>query len=313
MSALKSSWKNFLLSNPEFEVSNNHVPQILSLSDPALPFKDMFDEISKNHGISLIYFDPSELEIQLFHHNQIVGGSWENPKKVLASIRGFDNSTCPVQIVLKSIKIIKKKTPSFAPVLNPVLVQNQHNNNPLENLDTSKSAKKIEFYQRNIIPIPHLLTKEFLNLSKFDPLSIAQAFYETMQEFDLKHQNKNQEDIIPSDKDDNNADKNTQDTNMENEDNLKEDAEPNLFEEQEKDATKTTEEAEDETISNYKKHPPKGTLLSSFLHVLQLCYLCAKQKIPPVHYSIVTNAAIDCWFNKLDSIKGIPQNQRIPL
>jgi len=304
MSALKSSWKNFLLSNPEFEASNNHIPQILSLSDPALPFKDMFDEISKNHGISLISFDPSESEIQLFHHNQIVGGSWENPKKVLASIRGFDNSTCPVQIVLKSIKIIKTKTPSFAPVINPALVQNHDNNNPLENLDTSKSAKKIEFYQRNIIPIPHLLTKAFLNLSKFDPLSVAQVFYETMREFDLKNQDNNQEEKIPSDKDDYTTGKNTQDTNMENEDNQKEETEPDLFEEQERDAAKTTEDAEDETIPHYEKHPPKDTLLSSFLHVLQFCYLCANQKIPPVHYSIVTNAAIDCWFNRLDSIKG---------
>jgi len=67
---------------------------------------------------------------------------------------------------------------------------------------------------------------------------------------------------------------------MENEDNQKEETEPDLFEEQERDAAKTTEDAEDETIPHYEKHPPKDTLLSSFLHVLQFCYLCANQKIP---------------------------------
>jgi hypothetical protein len=109
MSSFKSSWKHFLLSNPEFAFSNNHISKIKELSDPAKPFEDSFEEISKNNGISFISFDPSRTEIQLFHHNQIVGGNWENPNKIMASIRGFDNSARPVQIIMKSIKTVREK------------------------------------------------------------------------------------------------------------------------------------------------------------------------------------------------------------
>jgi len=179
MSSFKASWKNFLLSNPEFEKSNNHLPKILALSDPIEPFESVFEEISKNHGISLISFDPSESEIQLFHHNQIIGRSWDNPKKYFTSIRGSDNSARPIQIVLKSIKVVKTKTPALAEKM-----VSENMDNPLEKMDDSKKSKKIDYFQRNILPIPHVLTKAFLNLSEFDPLSVAQAFYTAMQEFD---------------------------------------------------------------------------------------------------------------------------------
>jgi hypothetical protein len=155
--------------------------RILALSNPIAPFDKVFEEISKNNGISLISFDPSESEIQLFHHNQIIGGSWENPKKLLASIHGFDNSTRPIQIVLKSIEVVKAKTPSFTAAVDPESAKN-----PLEDAVDSKKTKKIEFHHRNILPIPHVLTKAFLKSTTFDPLSVAQAFYKAMLEFDLK-------------------------------------------------------------------------------------------------------------------------------
>lgn len=36
------------------------------------------------------------------------------------------------------------------------------------------------------MPIPHFLTKAYLSLEKFDPHSVAQAFYIVMKEFDVK-------------------------------------------------------------------------------------------------------------------------------
>jgi hypothetical protein len=39
---------------------------------------------------------------------------------------------------------------------------------------------KSEFYFCNIIPIPQFLMKNFINLEKTDPYSIAKAFIETM-------------------------------------------------------------------------------------------------------------------------------------
>jgi hypothetical protein len=99
-----------------------------------------------------------------------------------------NNSARPIQIVLKSIKVVKAKSPSFTAAVDPESARN-----PLENAVDSKKIKKIEFHHRIILPIPHFLTKAFLNLTTFDPLSVAQAFYKAMQEFDLKqHAEKNE-------------------------------------------------------------------------------------------------------------------------
>jgi hypothetical protein len=45
MSTFKASWKNFLLSNPEFEDSNNHFTKIKELSDPGANFETTFEII----------------------------------------------------------------------------------------------------------------------------------------------------------------------------------------------------------------------------------------------------------------------------
>jgi len=299
MSSFKASWKNFLLFNPEFEVSNNHLARILALSNPIAPFEKVFEEISKNNGVSLISFDPSESEIQLFHHNQIIRGSWENPKKLLASMRGFDNSACPIQIVLKSIKVIKAKTPSFTAAVDPESARN-----PLEDAVDSKKTKKIEFHHRNILPIPHFLTKAFLKLTTFDPLSVAQAFYKAMQEFDLKQRaekNETETEINGNMLGEEEEAKDDDLHDTEGDESSKSSQVPNLSEEQENLKEVEKEDKEDLTVG--KKSPASQSLLVSFQHILQFCYLCSKQKISPVQYSIVSNPIIDSWFNKLDSVK----------
>ncbi len=59
MLALKASWKNYLLSNPDFEVSNKFLPKIKDLSTTTSSFESVFEEVSKNHGIAFIALDPS--------------------------------------------------------------------------------------------------------------------------------------------------------------------------------------------------------------------------------------------------------------
>jgi hypothetical protein len=301
MSSFKASWKNYLLSNPEFEKSNNHLPKILALSDPIEPFESVFEEISKNHGISLISFDPSESEIQLFHHNQIIGRSWDNPKKYFTSIRGSDNSARPVQIVLKSIKVVKTKTPALAEKM-----ESENMDNPLEKIDDSKKSKKIDYFQRNILPIPHVLTKAFLNSSKFDPLSVAQAFYTAMLEFDQSLETKkngtDDDGELMEKEDDNNNDLIDDSAQIrEGDESSKLSQVPGVFDDQ--DNMKEVDNEDEDTMDRTKTHLPIQSLRSSFLHILQFCYLCSKQKIPPVHYSIVSNPEIDSWFNKLDFIR----------
>ncbi|MFN9959687.1 MAG: hypothetical protein ACK55I_41920, partial [bacterium] len=169
MAAKKALWKNFLLSNPDFKVSNNYLAKIKDFASQSHPFTSMFDGISKNHGSAMISLDPTESSIRLFHHNQVIGGNWENPSKLFVSICGFDHSACPVQIAKKSVKSIKAKVPSFVEVMDRAI---------LESLgEDTKTSQKVEYHSTNIIPIPHILTKTYLSLTDFTPASVAKAFY----------------------------------------------------------------------------------------------------------------------------------------
>jgi hypothetical protein len=177
ISSFKNSWKNNLLSNPELDISNKHLSKIKELSDPATPFGISFEEMSKNQGISFICFDPTETFIQLFHHCHVLGGSWSNPTKVFLSILVSDKSAKPIQLILKSIKVVKSKTISIADLIG---------DEEAVKFPDLKQAK-LDFQFRNIIPIPHALTKANLALNNFDPHSVAQAFFEAMLEFDKQN------------------------------------------------------------------------------------------------------------------------------
>jgi hypothetical protein len=46
---------------------------------------------------------------------------------------------------------------------------------------TLKASKKSEiFTYKNVIPVPHALVKSFLELNSHDPTSVAQAFFDIM-------------------------------------------------------------------------------------------------------------------------------------
>jgi hypothetical protein len=294
MSSLKLSWKNFLLSNPDFETSNNHILKMTKLCGPESSFETAFEELSKNSGISFISLDPSESEIQLFHHNQVLGGSWDNPKKVFASVRGIDNLARPIQIIMKSVKSVKAKTPPFMDAL-------RENQGSMSNLVNLKSVKKIDFLYSNIIPIPHLLTKAYLNLSDFDPLSVAQAFYSAIQEHDRgKSVSNNAEQVASTD---------TQDEESETKDGI--DAEEEISEEpklpglEEENEEHLPTSKDDSSVSGpNEKSPLPSLLLPELFHIFQFCYLCFKKKMPPVHNSIVSNPEIDRWFDKIVTLKS---------
>jgi hypothetical protein len=61
-------------------------------------FLDSFEIISKNDGISFHSLDPSKLEMQLFHHGTIIGGSWSNPEKHHIAILASDTNAKSIQI-----------------------------------------------------------------------------------------------------------------------------------------------------------------------------------------------------------------------
>jgi hypothetical protein len=279
MSSFKNSWKNYLLSNPELDISNKHLSKIKELSDPAISFGTSFEEISKNQGISFICFDPTETFIQLIHHCHVLGGSWSNPNKVLLGILGSDMSAKPVQLILKSIKVVKSKTFSIADLIG---------DEEMIKFPDLKQAKT-EFQFRNIIPIPHVLTKVYLALNDVNPHSVAQAFFEAMLEFDRQSMT-----VLGSDFE----------------------LEPELQEEKEMDTkdSKPVGDLDDNSVKSSTISIGKETLCKMILefgHVLQFCYLCHKKKVAPVLYSADTMPAIDQWYKSVSFIclQSAPSNR----
>jgi hypothetical protein len=265
MSTFKKLWKNYLLSNPDLDVSNKHLRRIKDLSSPQYQFETLFEEIAKNKGISFIFLDPTESFIQLFHHCHIIGGSWANPSKTFVGILGTDKNAKPIQIILKSVKLIKTKTVSMAE-----LIGDERSTNNQETKQT-----KSEFHFCNILPIPHVLTKAYLELDTFDPQTVALAFYSAMSEFDQK-----ETDTQPN-----------QDTEIV----------PPLQDERETDNTRLLGNSDEQsTSSNHQLEVgSKGAFLSEFVHILQFCHLCYKKKIPPISYSVETTQDIEQWFTSI--------------
>jgi hypothetical protein len=222
------------------------IDKISQAVHPSVPIDRSFDEISKNPGVTLLSLDPSETQIQLFHHPSIIGGSWTNPETKLVAVLGFDDDAKPIQLVSKSIKDFKLKSHSaddFAESMAaPELFKNL------------KSAQH-EIHSKNIIAIPHLLTKVFLTLDSLDPVSVAMAFFQVMYEYD--------------------SSLDTASTNQANPENNDNDA-PILDDESSSDQIQHDSESPENTNDD-------KTRILRFLHhsinVIQCCHLCYKGKI----------------------------------
>ena len=235
MWSFKNSWKNYLLSKPDLDISNNHSEKIKELSNPKNLFETAFEEISKNLGISFIYLDPTELFIQLLHHCHVIGGSWSNPTKVFLSVLGTDNSAKPIQIILKSVKIVKTKTASLSEMIGDDQV--------VKIIGGKGKQSKQEFYYRNIIPNPHFLTKAYLVLESFDPQSVAMPFLMAMKEFDENENTKSTQEVVTS---------------------------PGTNKDDDQDVSKFQEDS-DGNSTNSNKDDKSSKLLLEFAHVIQFC------------------------------------------
>jgi len=100
----------------------------------------------------------------------------EKDKKAILNQERKDASILTHTMFLKSVKLIKTKTESMAE-----LIGDERSTNNQETKQT-----KSEFHFCNILPIPHVLTKAYLELDTFDPQTVALAFYSAMSEFDQK-------------------------------------------------------------------------------------------------------------------------------
>jgi hypothetical protein len=191
-------------------------------------------------GISFLSLDPSELEMQLFHHGTILGGSCSDPVKHLIAILASDSEAKLIQIPPKFIKDLKLKTNSTDEFFLSLSSE--------EEFVTLKTPKT-EFIYKNIIPLPNLLTKTFLELDLKDPINVAMNFlkiiitHDEFLEFDIKL-----EDTV-----------------------------------QEMETSNSTEENSSTTIEQIilsKQEAEK--FLPNFIHIIQFCHLCAKGTFPPI-------------------------------
>jgi hypothetical protein len=106
----KTSWKSYFVGNHTLDSSIEQLDKIKASTGPDTPFEESFLEISKNPGISFLSLDPSESQIQLFHHGLILGGSRSSPSKQLITLLGIEIESKPIQLVQKSIQDIKART-----------------------------------------------------------------------------------------------------------------------------------------------------------------------------------------------------------
>jgi hypothetical protein len=95
----KPSWKSYFLGNPTLDKSNDLIDTIKASTGVSIPFEQSFTEVSKNPGVSFISLDPSKLQIQLFHHGTILGGSWSSPSKQFITLLGTDIDAKPIQLI----------------------------------------------------------------------------------------------------------------------------------------------------------------------------------------------------------------------
>jgi hypothetical protein len=277
-----SSWKTYFLKTPKLEFSNSLLKEIRQSVDPSLPFFDSVKEISKNDGITFLSLDPSEDRLQLFHHTTVIGGSWNSNEEKIAAIHGFDKGSIPVQLAIKSIHDVKAKSFSleqFAAACSDI--------------DTFAAIRspKMEFLYRNIVPLPHLLTKVFIDLPDTEPMSVALAFFHAMYAFDESLDTTQEpHDFEPLLQDDSLLDE-THD----------EDNDHALTTTGTADIITTTPSVKTSKNTSSHDHP---RFLRDFLHVIQFCHLCAKGKVTPVHFSMTNSGDVKDWFESTtNSIK----------
>lgn len=249
-----STWREFFLQNKYLSNSNKLLKHIRDASDPSLRFTNSFEEISKNPGNGFLILDSANNHMLVFHNPNTFGGSWTNPSRILAAVKGFERDAKPIEIDQQSVKDFKGKSHSLHE-----LTLGSDSNEDFEKLRNPR----VEIFLKNIIPIPVLLIQVFLELPSKDPTTVAVSFLKAMFEYDEKAETSSNpdSDIIESDN-----------------------------------------HINDEAV---KLNQDRPYFLDHLLHVIQFCHLCAKGKVPPIHYSHEICSKVNDWFSTLKASVGL--------
>jgi hypothetical protein len=272
-----STWRSYFSQSKYLDNSNKIPDKIRDSVSTSILFNDSFELTSKNEGIAFILLDPSETEIQLFHHSTTLGGSLTDPDKQLIIILHLDEYPKPIQILPKFIKDLKLKSHS-ANEFNTATIDNDGFN--------SLKKPKIDFIYKNLIPIPNILTNAYLSSKNTDRISIASVFFETMSAYDKTLEidllDRTSQDFI--DKENISVIDSPPDSSI------------GLASSANKNTTRTS------------SNSPK--FLENFIHVVQFCHLCSKGKMPAIHYKLTTSPEIMKWFLYMMASCGLNYNNK---
>jgi hypothetical protein len=248
------NWKEFLLQSNQFDYLDNNIYQIHESIDPT--FLKNFKEISKNPDICFIALDLSETKLQLFHQPTVIEGSWKNSNKTMIAFIDTELNANPVELVHKSIK--KNKGTSHS--LHEFKLG-------CDDIDDFKKLRnpKTNFHYKNIVPIPTLLTKSFLELPSTEPDQTAIVFYGTLFRIDVEAELGNINDTSTNPCSD-------------------------LIDQE---STKDTSKKYNDTFPY--EHPLVHKYLESCLHIIQFCHLCSLGKVSPVLFTSISSPEARAW------------------
>jgi hypothetical protein len=180
-------------------------------------------------------------------------------------VLGTDADAKPVQIIQKSVKNFKEKAHTIEESLDTM-----DDGEDFEKLDSPSS----EFHSKNIIPIPNILTKVFIQLPSTSPFKVAKAFLKKVSE-DPVSDPAGDSRTIPS----------------EDEEDPQKTSEP--------DTDILPQEIDERDQEEQVKHQSNDILPKDIVHIIQFCHLCKLGKIAPVLYSLSYDPEIHDWFNSL--------------
>ena len=171
-----NNWFNLYKMNPEMAISNTHLRELRfsSTMDCGEPF-DNFCNLAREEGVFILAVAPNRRVLQVFHQADFVGGTYAMSKKIPVALIGFDCQATPVEIEIDtSVRDIVEQVPSWEMLVDP-LVQEE---DEFKNLTESEA-----FEMRNLIGIPNILAKSFLDAPSKDPVSLGFLFRTAMLDF----------------------------------------------------------------------------------------------------------------------------------
>jgi hypothetical protein len=137
-----------------------------------------------------------------------------------------------------------------------------------------------------------LLTQVFLSLPTTDPITVANAFFQAMYQFDCKTDIRNDYNIIDVHDDDQSVPQDcdgTTDSHSPDENSI----DPsNLL----------------DTLS--PSQSTRNSFAQEFYHILQFCHLCYRRKIPPVLYTINNSIEVRAWLPSIYTNLGLTQSSK---